>query len=99
MWYAALLGAFLTLLSSVVGRVLIALSIGYVTYTGFSVLSDFIIAQVWANLDSLPSNFKCALGILNVDKAINVLFSAYSVRFLFTFLPNGNMAKLKFKSL
>ena len=46
LFVAALIGGLVQVAGSIVGRVLIALSIGYVSYSGLSVLMDSLKSQV-----------------------------------------------------
>jgi hypothetical protein len=75
---AALIGAFASAVASLVGRVLIALSLSFVTYKGLSVATDFLYAQMQSYFLSIPPAILSLLGYLWVDKAINLMFSAYT---------------------
>lgn len=74
----ALWGFFAAILPSLVGRILVALGIGYATYTGFSAAVDGIYAQIQTNLQGMPVQVVNFLAYLWIDKAIATLFSAYT---------------------
>jgi hypothetical protein len=78
-WIAALIGALLTVASSMVGRVLLALGMSYVTYKGFDVGITWLLDRIKENMSSMPADMVSFLGWLWVDKAISMVFSAYSV--------------------
>jgi len=75
----SLLGGLLTIAGSMVGRVLLALGMSYVTYSGFDVLISWLLNQVKSNMSSMPVEVVSFLGWLWVDKAISMIFSAYTV--------------------
>jgi hypothetical protein len=75
---AALVGALIQAAASLVGRVLLAMFIGYVTYTGLQTGIDALFNQIQQNFSLLPQQAVSLLGFLWVDKAISTLFSAYA---------------------
>jgi hypothetical protein len=75
---AALLGALLTAAGSLVGRILIALGMSYVTYKGFNTGVTWLLDQIKSNMSAMPSEVLSFLAWLWVDKAISLIFSAYS---------------------
>lgn len=74
---AALLGGLATVMASLVGRVLLALGVSYLTFTGVSSLGDWISQQVQTSMAGLPSDISAFLGFLWVDKAVTMIFSAW----------------------
>lgn len=75
---ASILGGLAQVAGSLVGRVLLALGISYVTFKGFGVATDFIKGQVQTSINSMPAEVVSLLGFLWVDKAISLVFSAWS---------------------
>ena len=73
-----LLGGLMTIMSSVVGRVLLALGLSFVTYSGFDVGVTWLLTQIKSNIGALPGDVISFLGWLWVDKAIGLVFSAYA---------------------
>lgn len=73
----ALLGGLATVMGSLVGRVLIALSIGFVTFSGVSILIDNIKTGIIVNMQSMGADTVQLLGYLWVDKALTMIFSAW----------------------
>lgn len=74
----ALIGALSLAMTSLIGRVLLALGLSFVTYTGFQTLGSYALSQVSSTFNGMPSEALALLGYLWVDKAITVVFSAYT---------------------
>ena len=74
----ALLGGLATIAASLVGRVLLALSIGFVTYTGAQIGISAILVSVKSAFSGAPSDVVSLLAFLWVDKAIGMMFSAFT---------------------
>lgn len=94
---AALLGGLVSAAGSIVGRVLIALGVGFVSYSGLSVTLDFLKTQALANISALPGDVLAIVGSLQVGTAINILASAYAARMVLAGLSSGVVKKMVFK--
>lgn len=94
---AALLGGLVSAAGSIVGRVLISLGIGYVTYQGLSTAMDYMKSLVWSNLGSLASDTLQLVSVLEVDTAINIMFSAVAARLVIRGLTGGAITKMVIK--
>lgn len=90
----ALLGGLLTVAGSMVGRVLLALGMGYVTYTGFSSSVTFLLDGIKANMGGMGGDVVAFLAWLWVDKAIGLVFSAYSAALLVKLAGSTKLTKL-----
>lgn len=75
---AAILGGLLQIAKSMVGRVLLALGISFVTYQGIDTGINWLLSEIKTNMNSLPAEVLSFLGWLWVDKAISLMFSAYA---------------------
>ena len=91
---SALLGGLINIAGTIVGRVLVALGVSAVTYTGLSTTLDWLKAQAFPRLDTLPSNIIGLLGVLQVGTCISILASAYLVRMTLAGLTSGSFKKL-----
>jgi hypothetical protein len=91
---ASLIGGLAQAATSLVGRVLIALGIGYVTYAGLDVLLDFIKTRVFQELLSVDPTIIGIMAVLNVDRAINVVLSAIAARLLLIGLTSGSITRM-----
>jgi hypothetical protein len=92
-----LLGGLLTICGSLVGRVLLALGIGYVTYTGFDLSISWLLNQIKSNISAMPSQIVSFLAWLWVDKAISIIFSAYSAAVLIKLGTSTKLTKMVVK--
>jgi len=93
----ALLVGMASVLSGVAFQVLIALGVGFVTFTGISValtaLHDFAAAQ-WG---ALPTAVLQVMGLVKVDQALNLIISAAAARFTLQGLTGGGIRRLVWK--
>lgn len=87
-------GALLQLVSSLVGRVLLALGIGYVSYSGFTVLTDSIRALFLNAGGSLPGSVQQILGLLKVGTCFNIAMSALAIRATLAGLSSGSFKRM-----
>lgn len=92
---AALLGGLVAAAGSLVGRVLIALGISYVTYTGVSTALSAIQSQVQGNLTGLPVMLLQVAYLLKIDVFISIMFSAITARLTIKGLTAGAITKAK----
>lgn len=77
---AMLWGALVTLTGSLAGRVLIALGLSVVTYTGVSASLDFLKSQAITAMGGAGSQVLGMLGVMKVGECISILFSAMLTR-------------------
>lgn len=94
---AALLGGLATAMGSLVGRVLIALGIGYVTYSGLNVLLDWIKNEIFGQLMGINSDVLGIIGVLQVDTSVNIIFSAIAAKFMISGISNGAVTRMVIK--
>lgn len=92
---AALVGGFASGLVQGIIKSLIAIGIGFVVYEGIDIVMNQIKSGLITNLNGLP--FQGVLAILKVDKCINVLISAATVRLLLKGVTNGVVRKMEIK--
>lgn len=90
---AALIGGLVSASGSIVGRVLLSIGMGFVCYTGFSILFDWIRDTVFDKLLGLDPFLMQVLSLLEIDAAISILFSAFIVRLLMSGLTGGAITK------
>lgn len=75
----ALIGALAAAMGSLVGRVLIALGVGFVTYKGIDLGIGVLKTTAINGLQGMPSDAVNLAGYLWLDKAISVIFSSVVV--------------------
>lgn len=90
----ALLGGLLTIAGSMVGRVLLALGMSYVTYSGFDFSINWLLDRIKDNMAALPSDVVAFLAWCWVDKAIGMLFSAYAAALVVKLAGGTTLTKL-----
>lgn len=77
---AAIGGMLLNLVGSLVGRVLLALGLGVVTYTGMSASIDLLKGQAVAAFTGLPAEVLGMLSVMRVGQCISIVTSAILAR-------------------
>lgn len=92
----ALVGALTVATSSIIGRAMLALGLGAVTYTGITASISVIKDQVVSNLSGLPADVVNLLGFFWIDKGLTVIFSATAVALTMKTV-NGSLKKIVMK--
>lgn len=90
----SLLGGLLTIAGSMVGRVLLALGMGYVSYSGFDLLVGWLLNQIKTDIGSMPTDVVQFLAFLWVDRAITMVFAAYSAAIVVKLAGSTKITKL-----
>jgi hypothetical protein len=93
---AALMGGLVAAMASLLGRVLIALGIGFVTYKGIDLAINSLKSQLVTSLSGMPADMVGLMGYLWVDKALTVIFSGFVVA-LSMQLAGGSVKKAVLK--
>lgn len=90
-----LLGGLLELAASFVGRVLLALGMGYVEYVGISTMIDTVISQATSYMTNLSGSSLVAwAGFFRIDVHISIIISAIGVKVLLNALSGDKVKKL-----
>ena len=97
LFLAALLGGLVQAASSIVGRVLIALGIGYISYTGINALLTLIKSQVVSYLVGAPGTVVAIMGLLKIDVAVSIIFSAFAARLVLQGLTSDKVTRMVLK--
>lgn len=97
LFLASLLGGLVQAASSIVGRVLIALGIGYVSYTGINALLTLIKSQVVSYLVGAPGTVVAIMGLLKIDIAVSIIFSALAARLVLQGLTSDKVTRMVIK--
>lgn len=90
---AAIGGMLINLVGTLVGRVLIALGISVVTYTGLSLTLDWMKSQAVSALGGLPAEALGMLSTMKVGVAISIVTSAILARQVLNGLTGDTMKK------
>jgi hypothetical protein len=95
---AMFIGTLGAAMASLVGRALLALGIGFVTYAGFSTSLDWIKAKIIADTTSLSSHAVGFLAFMKVDQALSMIFSAVAVSMILRGVTSSGITKMRFKA-
>lgn len=90
---AAIWGAFLNIIGSVVGRALVALGLGVVTFTAVSSSLDWMKNQAINSIMQLDPQVIQLLGVLKVGTFISIITSAVAVRLLLSGVQSGTFKR------
>lgn len=90
----AIAGLVGSIFGGLVWRALSALAIGFVVYIGFEALLDNVQVRIMSQLSGLPAAIAQILGIMGVDTALNIIFSAYAASIVLG-LVGGRKMRLK----
>lgn len=93
-WLFPFFGFLGQVMGSLVGRVLLALSISFVTFTGMAVGVDWMLEEVRSNYQNLPSDVLNFLSYMWVDKAITMVFSAFTAALALKTAGAGTIKKM-----
>lgn len=97
MWYAALIGGLLQVVGSFVGRVLISLGVAVVAYKGIDTSIAWAKDHFFTAAGGLPPTAVQVLGVMEIDTAAEIMFSALLLRLTFKGLSNGVAKSFKLK--
>lgn len=89
----AFLGVLIQAAGTLVGKVLISLGVGYVTYTALNTSLDWLRTQIAASFSGFGSQTLAVLSALNVGSGLAILLSALSVRLLLDGMSAGGTIK------
>lgn len=79
---AAIGGMLINIVGHLAGRVLVALGIGVITYTGLSASLDWMKAQALASFAGMPAEAVQLAAFLKVGTCISIVSSAMAARML-----------------
>jgi hypothetical protein len=94
---ASLIGGLVQAAGTLVGRVLLSLGIGYLTYTGVDASLAWVRDQVVAASGGLPGQTLAVLGALRAGSGLSVVFSALAARLVLSGLTSGSIKRMVLK--
>lgn len=94
---AALLGGLVSAAGSFVGRVLIALGVGFVSYTGVDLALDQFRTAFLTGSTALPPQVIGMLGLLKIGTCFNILSSSVTARLVLNGLTSGTIKRMVIK--
>ena len=90
------MGGFATAMGSLVGRVLLALGMSFVTYKGMTVATDQVIVYMKTAYGGIPGDAALMVQFLWVDKALSMVISSFTAAFAIK-SASGSITKLVVK--
>ena len=94
---AAALGWLIEICGTLVGHVLIALGISYVSYKGIDAVIGASKAEFYSSLGALSQTTVGLLGVLKVDVCVNMVCSALIGRLTFAGMTSGAVKRMVLK--
>jgi len=90
---SAILGGLIQITGSLVGRVLVALGLSTVTYSGMSTTLTWLKSQAVTAALGLPPDVIGMLSVMKVGTSISIIFSAMLARLVVTGLQGDTVKK------
>lgn len=91
---ASIIGGLTQALGTWVGRVLVSLGIGYVTFTGVDASIAWAKTQFLSSLSGLPAAAVGLMGLLKVGVCVSMLLSAVTTRLVISGLTSGTIKRM-----
>lgn len=89
-------GGLVSILTSLVGRVLVALAITYVSYQGIDILIQSVKSSALASMGSMGV-LSGVVGMLKLGECLNVVISAVVAKYTIGGLTSGAVTKMVLK--
>lgn len=94
LFVAALWGALLSMVGTLVGRVLVSLGIGYVTYTGIDSAITWSKSVFLSGMSGLPAAAVGIAGTMKIGVCVSMLLSALTARLVLAGLTSGSIKRM-----
>lgn len=94
---ALIWGGLMSVLGSLVGQILVALGIGYVSYSGMDVILSYGKSLIIDNLGATSASIVGVLGLLKVGTAVNIMFSAVAAKMTIAGVKSGAVKHMRIK--
>jgi len=91
---AAIGGMLINLVGTLVGRVLVALGLSVVTYTGLNATLEALKSQAVQSFSALPPEVFGMLGMMRVGQCISIVTSAIAARMLLDGLTSDTFKRM-----
>ena len=90
-------GAFASVLQSLVGRILVALGISYISYKGIDTLLGSLKSAAFSYLSNVPPDLIGIIGLARIGESISVVCSALTAKYVIQGLTGGALTKMMIK--
>lgn len=86
-------GALITITRTIVGRVLLALGLSLITYTGVSTSIDYLKGQAVSAFTGMGSDVVGLLGVMKVGEFVSLIVSAIVARSIISGIQSDSMKR------
>lgn len=93
----SIIGGLVQAAGTLVGRVLVSLGIGYVTYTGVDASFAWVKTQFLTGVSGLPPATVQIMGLMKIGVCVSMLLSALMARMVLAGLTSGSIKKMVVK--
>lgn len=97
LFVAAIGGMLINLVGTLVGRVLVALGLSVITYTGVNATLEALKAQAVQSFTALPPEVLGMLGMMRVGQCVSIITSAIAARLLLDGLTSDTFKRMVMK--
>lgn len=94
-WVASLMGGLVQVAGTLVGRVLLALGVSFLSYQGIDTSLTWLSSQIASAFAGLPAQVVSVLSAAGVGSALGIVMSALAARLVLDSLTSGK--KMVFK--
>lgn len=94
---AAIGGMLINLVGTLVGRVLVALGLSVITYTGVNATLEALKSQAVQSFTALPPEVFGMLGMMRVGQCVSIITSAIAARLLLDGLTSDTFKRMVMK--
>ncbi|MBP7645150.1 MAG: DUF2523 domain-containing protein [Comamonas sp.] len=91
---ASIWGGFLAIVQSIVGRVLLALGMGVITYYGFGSVINDLTSMGRLSLTSLPNELKQIFGLMRIGEIFSLYVSTVTIKLLYNGVTGGSITRI-----
>lgn len=91
---ASIWGGFLSIVQSIVGRVLLALGMGVITYYGFGSVINDLTSMGRLSLTSLPNELKQIFGLMRIGEIFSLYVSTVTIKLLYNGVAGGTITRI-----
>jgi hypothetical protein len=98
LWVASLVGGLIQIAGTLVGKVLLSLGIGYVTFSGVDTTLTFAREAFIDGVAGLPADAIAMAGLLKVGVCASMLLSALTARLTLAGLTSGTLKRFAMRS-
>ena len=97
LWVSSIVGGFIEVAGTLVGKVLLSLGIGYVAYSGIDTALTVAKDAFLDGMAGLPADAIAIAALLKIGTCVSMLLSAVATKFLIAGATSGALKKMVIK--